>query len=141
MKAAKKEKIVMRYSEAFQQQVVREIETGRFSGPYQAATHYEIRGADTIARWIKKFGKNPVMTKVVRVEKQSESNELQRLRERVRQLEKAVADQFLSHEIDKSYLEIACERAGIDDIDDFKKKVGGRRGNAPRKGSQTNTDV
>ena len=60
---------------------------------------------------------------------------------RVRQLEKAVADQFLSHEIDKSYLEIACERAGIDDIDDFKKKVGGRRGNAPRKGSQTNTDV
>ena len=81
------------------------------------------------------------MTKVVRVEKQSESNELQRLRERVRQLEKAVADQFLSHEIDKSYLEIACERAGIDDIDDFKKKVGGRRGNAPRKGSQTNTDV
>lgn len=122
----------MRYSKAFQQQVVREIETGRFSGVHQARMHYEIGGCDTIARWMKKFGKNAVMTKVVRVEKQSETDELKRLRERVRQLESAVADQYLEHEIDKSYLEIACERAGIDDVEAFKKKVGGMPGTGPK---------
>jgi hypothetical protein len=122
----------MRYSKAFQQQVVREIETGRFSGVHQARMHYEIGGCDTIARWMKKFGKNAVMTKVVRVEKQSETDELKRLRDRVQQLEKAVADQFLDHEIDKSYLEIACERAGIDDVEAFKKKVDGMPGTGPK---------
>jgi len=133
-----KEKIVMRYSEAFQQQVVREIETGRFSSAYEARQHYEIRGCDTVTRWIKKFGKNPIMTKVVRVEKQSETDELNRLRERVRQLEKAVADQFLAHEIDKSYLEIACERAGIEDVESFKKKAGGKPGTARKNAFRRN---
>jgi len=33
---------------AFQQQVVREIETGRFSGVHQACMHYEIGGCGTI---------------------------------------------------------------------------------------------
>lgn len=134
-----KEKKVMRYSEAFQQQVVREIETGRFSGVHQARCHYEIGGCDTVSRWMKKFGKNPVMTKVVRVEKQSETDELKRLRKRVQQLERAVADQYLAHEIDKSYLEIACERAGIDDVESFKKKVGGKPGTVPRNGSRAHT--
>ena len=126
----------MRYSKAFQQQVVREIETGRFSGVHQARLHYEIGGCGTINQWMKKFGKNPVMTKVVRVEKQSETDELKRLRERVQQLEKAVADQFLDHEIDKSYLEIACERAGIEDVEAFKRKVGGMPGTGRKNASR-----
>lgn len=130
----------MRYSKAFQQQVVREIETGRFSGVHQARMHYEIGGCGTINQWMKKFGKNPVMTKVVRVEKQSETDELKRLRERVRQLESAVADQYLEHEIDKSYLEIACERAGIDDVEAFKKKVGGMPGTGPKSASRRSED-
>lgn len=131
-----KEKTVIRYSQAFQQQVVHEIETGRFSTSYEARKHYEIRGCDTVSRWLKKFGKNPVMTKVIRVETKSESDELKRLRSRVRELEKAVADQYLAHEIDKSYLEIACERAGIEDVESFKKKAAGKPGIGPKNGSR-----
>lgn len=131
-----KEKTVMRYSEAFQQQVVREIETGRFSGVHQARCHYEIGGCDTVSRWMKKFGKNAVMTKVVRVEKQSENDELRRLRERVRKLESAMADQYIAHEIDKSYLEIACEQAGIEDVEAFKKKAAGKPATGPKRVSR-----
>lgn len=43
------------------------------------------------------------------------------MRERVRKLESAMADQYIAQEIDKPYLEIACERAGIDDVEAFKK--------------------
>ena len=49
--------IVIRYSTAFKQKVVSEIESGQITVA-QARKVYDIRGGETIPRWIKKLGKN-----------------------------------------------------------------------------------
>ncbi|MBC2601261.1 transposase, partial [Puniceicoccus vermicola] len=116
-----KTKSAIRYSESFKLRVVRELEDGRFETITQARRHYGISGTRTIHGWLKEFGKNSMLPKVVRVETPEEQIELKRLRERVKQLEKAVADQFIASEVEKSFLEIACERAGYDDVEEFKK--------------------
>ena len=116
----------MRYSEAFKLQVVRELETGRFSCPWAAARAYGIRGCGTIQVWVKNFGKQHLLGKVVRVETPKEINELKELRKRVRDLEKALADAHLAHRFDEAYLGVACRVAGIEDVADFKKKHAGK---------------
>ena len=115
----------VRYSEGFKLQVIREYESGRFESMNAVQQHYGIRGGGTLQIWLRKFGKNALLPKVVRVEKPDEQNELKRLKQRVRKLEEALADKHLDHELEKSYLEIACEWAGIKDVDQFKKKHAG----------------
>ena len=117
---------VVRYSESFKLQVVRDLESGRFANIGQAASHYGIRGSVTIRGWLIKFGKDRLMPRVVRVETPDEQHELKRLRQRVRQLEGLLADKELGLVISETYLELACERAGILDVEDFKKKIAGR---------------
>ena len=117
---------VIRYSESFKLQVVRDLEGGRFANIGQAASHYGIKGSVTIRGWLIKFGKDRLMPRVVRVETPDEQHELKRLRQRVRQLEGLLADKELGLVISETYLELACERAGIRDVEDFKKKIAGR---------------
>jgi hypothetical protein len=45
------------------------------------------------------------------------------LRKRVRDLESALGDAHLDLRLEKSFLSLACEAAGIDDVEEFKKKV------------------
>jgi transposase len=117
---------VIRYSESFKLQVVRELEGGRFKSICEAGSHYGIKGSETIRGWLIKFGKDRLMPRVIRVETPNEQNELKRLRQRVRQLEGLLADKELGLVISETYLELACERAGILDVEDFKKKIAGR---------------
>ena len=112
----------IRYSEAFKLQVLRELEEGRFGTCTQAAKAYGIRGNGTVERWAGKYGKNHLLGKVIRVETPKEVSEVKELRKRVRDLEKALADAHLKGRFDEAYLGIACRAAGIDDVDDFKKK-------------------
>jgi len=73
-----------------------------------------------VQKWVRRYG-NGTRGKVVRVEKPEESNELERLRERTRRLEKALADANLDLALERSYTRLACERAGIKDVEGFKK--------------------
>ena len=116
----------MRYSEAFKLQVIHELESGRFESRAQAARTYGIRGKMTIASWARKYGKNHLLGKVVRVESAKEGNELRELRKRVRDLEKALSSAHLKGHFDEAYLRIACRAAGIEDVEGFKKKHAGR---------------
>jgi hypothetical protein len=59
------------------------------------------------------------------VERPKEVSEAKRLRKRVRELEKALADANIDARLAEGYLEIACELAGIEDVEEFKKKHGG----------------
>ena len=117
---------VIKYSESFKLQVVRDLESGRFRTINEAGSFYGIHGATTVKGWLIKFGKERLMPRVVRVEKPDEQHELKRLRQRVRQLEGLLADKELGLVISETYLELACERAGIPDVEDFKKKIAGR---------------
>lgn len=116
----------VRYSEAFKLQVLREIEEGRFGTRAAAARAYGIRGGGTIEYWARKYGKGHLLGKVIRVERPEERDETRELRKRVRELEKALADAHLGHRIDEQYLKIACRAAGIEDVEGFKKKHGGK---------------
>jgi len=117
----------IRYSEAFKLQVLRELEEGKFVTKAAAYRAYGIRGSGTIERWAAKYGKYHLIGKVVRVETPKEASELKALRKRVKDLEKALANERLDHMLDEAYLGMACEAAGIEDVDAFKKKHAGGR--------------
>lgn len=117
-------KEVVRYSEAFKHQVVSEVEGGRFGSAHEAAAAYGIRGHGTVQRWLREYGKGHLLGKVVRVEKQGEPGEIRRLRERVRELERALADAHMDWALAESYYELLCERTETDG-GEFKKKHAG----------------
>lgn len=114
-----------RYSEAFKQQVIMEIESGRFSSAHEASQAYGIRGHTTVAHWLKQSGRGVLLRKVVRVEKPGEPGEIRRLKERVRQLESALADAHIDGALAESFFEILCEETKTDAAA-FKKKEAGK---------------
>ena len=59
------------------------------------------------------------------MERPEEIDELKRLRERLRRLETALADANVELAVERAYTRLACQRAGIQDVAEFKKKVGG----------------
>ena len=126
---------VVRYSEAFKQQVVEELEAGRFGSPYEASQAYGV-DQGTVKRWGKQYGKAHLLRKVVRVAKPDEPGEIKKLKDRVRRLESALADSHMDQALDESFFEILCEQTGVDP-EAFKKKHGGkestRRGQSSKK--------
>ena len=117
----------IRYSEAFKLQVVREFEEGKHGSCLAAAEAYGIRGATTIQSWIRKYGREHLLKRVIRVETTEERNELKRLKERVRDLERALGDTTLDLRLEREYVKIACRQAGITDVEEFKKKTHGKQ--------------
>src|SRR5512141_981715 len=113
----------IRYSETFKIAVVRELEEQDL--PFeQVRRKYGIRGCDTVQSWVRKYG-NGSRGARIRVERPDEINELKRLRQRVRQLESALADANIDLALERAYAELACERAGVDP-EEFKKKAVGQ---------------
>jgi transposase-like protein len=110
----------IRYSEAFKMQVVGEVEREGVS-VLSVRKKYGVRGAGTVESWVRKYG-NGNRLKIIRVETPEEINEFRRLKERVKRLETALADANIELAIEKAYTQIACERAGIKDVEGFKKK-------------------
>ena len=86
--------IVKRYSEAFKRKVIGEIEAGTMSVG-EAKKVYDIRGAGTVRTWLKKYGKNHLMAKVVRIETVGEVNRVKQLEKEKRDLESALAQAHL----------------------------------------------
>ena len=119
-------KDVIRYSEAFKLQVVREVESGKYASCEEARGAYRIGGACTVYNWVRKYGKNKLIGKVVRVETPDERSELKRLRERVGELESALADTTLELRLEQAYVDLACKAGGIEDVEQFKKNTLGR---------------
>jgi transposase-like protein len=116
----------IRYSEAFKMSVVRELETSGLA--FSAlARKYGIKGTATVPKWVRKYG-NGTRGKVIRVEKPEEIDQTQKLKERVRVLERTVGSLHVELALERAYTEIACERAGIEDVAAFKKKAAGSPG-------------
>lgn len=116
---------IYRYSEAFKQQVISDIESGRFRSANEAKEAYGIGGTRTVHNWIRAYGRGELLKKVVRVEKPGEPSELKRMKERIRDLESALSDAYIEKLLAESGLEILCERTNTD-IEAFKKKHVGK---------------
>ena len=117
---------VIRYSEAFKRQVVEELESGQYRSIGEVRRKYGIKGADTVPKWVMKYGREHLLPKVVRVERMGEQDRIKTLEKRVHQLEKALADAKLDQVLSQAYLELACEEFGITDLDAFKKNADAR---------------
>lgn len=113
---------VIRYSISFKQEVIKQLELGRFVSIAEAQSHYGITGNGTVVSWLKKYGRNHLCPKVVRVEKPDEQNQIRELKKQVRQLKEALGQTQAEKVIGDAFLEIACEDMGVD-VGAFKKKV------------------
>lgn len=103
--------------------VVREVEAEDL--PLEEVRRkYGIQGNTTVLKWVRKYG-NGSRGMRIRVEKPEEISEAQRLKERVRQLERALADANIDLTLERAYTVLACKRAGVDP-EEFKKKVAGQ---------------
>jgi len=118
-------KALVGYSEAFKLQVVREVEEGKHASCWAASQAYGIRGTMTVQRWVREYGKGHLVRKVMRVETADERSELRKMKDRIRELEKALVDAHLDLRLERAWTEIACEMAGVEDVEAFKKKHAG----------------
>ena len=112
---------VIRYSEAFKRQVVRELEEGRFDTIGHARRAYGIKGANTVPGWVRRYGSQELLPKLVRVQTMEERDELKEAKARIRELEAALSDAHVDHVLEQAYLHVACDRMGVE-VDEFKKK-------------------
>ncbi len=119
----------IRYSESFKMELVREMETQGLNA-HQVRQKYGIVGGGTVEKWARKYG-NGLMGKLIRVETTKDIDELKRLKERVKRLESLLADTNLELALERQYTRLACERAGIEDVAEFKKKAAGKRPTEP----------
>jgi transposase-like protein len=101
------------------------LEAGRFSSVQAARAHYGIKGGGTIAKWLKRFGRNDLGAKVVRVEKPDEADRIRELTRQVAQLQRALGQTQAAKLLEEEFLKRACEMLG-QEVEGFKKKnVGG----------------
>ena len=117
-----RQRTVIRYSVSFKQQVIEQLESGRFGSINEAKEHFGIRGDYTVQRWLQRYGRNHLCAKVVRVEKPDEKNRIRELKKQVRQLKEALGQTQAEKIIGEEFLKIACEQLG-QDVEKFKKKA------------------
>jgi transposase-like protein len=114
---------IIRYSNAFKMQAVREVEGGQ-NCAFGVGRKYDIKGSGTVMRWVRQFGSGK-QGKIIRVEKPEEINEAARLRTQLRQAKEALADAHMELVLEKAFLAVACEQMD-QTVEGFKKKHVGR---------------
>ena len=108
-----------RYSAAFKQKVVTEIENGKFSVG-EAKRAYDIGGAETVYNWLRRYGKGHVINKTVLVKMKNESDRIKQLEKEKRELEAALAKTQVRVVVLESVIDAAEQELKID----IKKKSG-----------------
>ena len=111
---------VVRYSEGFKLRVINELERGRFRTQTEARDFYGL-GAATLSGWLKRYGRNELLRRVVRVERPEDIEDQKKLKKRIRELEKALADSKCEEIAARAFFGVACEEFGVKDIEAFKK--------------------
>ncbi len=124
---AKQQGTTVRYSISFKQKVVREIEEEGLTFS-QARRRYSISGGQTIQVWVRTFGKNHLLNKIVRVEMKGEKDRVKELEAEIKKLKIALADATLEKHALQTLIEVVNEHYHTD----VKKNLGQQ----PSTGSQ-----
>jgi transposase len=127
---------VIRYSISFKQQVIRELESGRFGNIAEARQHYGINGATTIRNWLGRYGRNHLCPRIVRVEMPDEKDQIRELKKQIKQLQQVLGHTQAENVINQAFLKIACEKLG-EEVEEFKKKADTQQSEKPGKEEQT----
>jgi transposase-like protein len=115
----RQQKIITRYSISFKLKVVKEIEEEGY-GIAEVARRYGIKGGNTIQKWVKQFGKNHLLNKIVRVEMKGEKDRTKELETEIKRLKIALADATMEKHALETLIEIVDEHYQTD----VKKNLG-----------------
>lgn len=96
--------VTNRYSEAFKLMLVTDIEKGKLTIS-EASRIYEINGTNTIYQWLRKYGKNHLIRKFVRIEMKDEKSIILELQAKVQELEQALSSVVVQNICYESYIE------------------------------------
>ena len=117
---------LMRYSEAFKLRVVEALESGEVASIQEARLKFGVGGCATVQNWLRKYGRNHLVPKVVRVETPGEVDRLRELKKENARLKTALADEHMEGALYRSWFEVACKEFGVKDAEAYKKKVAAR---------------
>lgn len=128
------ERIRRRYTKAFKLKIMEEIRDGKFTSAYHAGRMYGIRPR-IIYRWMDQLGFSHLKSTVMEIKTMNEIDEVKLLKQEIKKLKLALAEETLSRQIEHATAKVAAEMAGIK-LEDLKKKLaphrpndgGGRRG-------------
>ena len=110
---AKQQNTLLRYSISFKQKVIKEIEEDGISIS-KVARRYGITGGGTIQKWLKQYGKNHLLNKIVRVEMKGEKDRVKELEAEIKKLKIALADKTLVSDALETLIEIVNEHYHTD---------------------------
>jgi transposase-like protein len=114
----KSRRIYYRYSNCFKEKVVQEVSEG--SSISAVCRKYDIRGTQTVQKWIKKYGRTELLNTVIRVKMRSEDDKIKQLEAENKRLKIALADAVLV----KDVLETLIEEVDTHYQTDVKKNFG-----------------
>jgi transposase-like protein len=103
----------IRYSNCFKRSVVEAIEKEGLSIE-ESRRRWDIRGGATVQQWLRQYGKNHLLNKVIMVQTIKERDELIRLRKELKELKISYAELALEHKIDQKVIETADDIFGLD---------------------------
>jgi transposase-like protein len=92
---------------------------------------YGIKGISTIPQWLRKFGKDHLLNKVVRIETMEEKDQIKALQAEIKRLKLALADAVMA----KECLEVVIDEANKEYQTDLKKNFGEQGSTDSGKGS------
>ena len=107
----KERKVIVRYSDCFKRSVIEEIEKNGLSIE-DCRRKYGIGGAMTIQKWLKMYGKNHLLNKIVRVETIDEIQEIQALRKELKAIKEAFAEMAIENKVYETYFQVLGEETG-----------------------------
>lgn len=116
----KERKVIVRYSDCFKRSVIEEIEKNGLSIE-ECRRKYAIGGATTIQKWLKMYGKNHLLNKIVRVETIDEIQEIKALKKEIKALKEAYAEVSIEKKVYETYLQVYGEETGRSE--EIKKKL------------------
>ena len=112
---------VTRYSEAFKLRLVEDVAAGKYASLNEAMRRNGIREGSTLAKWMRKYGREDILPRKIKVETVKEIDEMKAARSRIRELEAALADAHMDYCLESAFLEIACGKLGTT-AEELKKK-------------------
>jgi transposase-like protein len=111
-------KTVYRYSICFKEQVIQEVSQG--SSIREVCRRYGIKGGSTVQHWIKKFGREELLSKVIRIEMKGEQDRLKKMESELKATKIALAEKTMALDALETLIEIANRHYETD----LKKNLG-----------------
>ena len=111
---------IKRYSQAFKQQVVRDYEAG--SSIYSLLQKYGIGAHHTVERWVKQYGRSGYRSEVVVIQTVEDQLAVKAMKQRIAELEAALAASVLENRMLHTTLEVASAALALDLKKNFGKK-------------------